>query len=243
MIRYLMLLCCALSISSRAQKLEIKPLTGNYYIYTTWQPLDGGDLYPANGMYVITSEGALLMDAPWDTTQLAPPADSIRARHGKEIIFCLATHFHADRTNGLEYYEKKGARCWSTARTLELCKKKGMPQAAHTFAGDTTFMIGGTAFQVFYPGAGHAPDNIVVWFPAQKILYGGCFIKSAENENIGHLGDADTKSWETAIQKVIGKYPNVRYVIPGHQGWGSTTSLQHTLEVVKKYNREHSVGR
>jgi hypothetical protein len=30
----------------------------------------------------------------------------------------------------------------------------------------------------FFPGAGHTRDNLAVWLPQQRVLFGGCFLKS-----------------------------------------------------------------
>ena len=38
--------------------------------------------------------------------------------------------------------------------------------------------MGQHAFQTYYGGQGHTPDNIVIWFDKEKILYGGCLVKS-----------------------------------------------------------------
>jgi metallo-beta-lactamase class B len=53
-----------------------------------------------------------------------------------------------------------------------------LPQ--YTFTHDTTFNIAGVTLQAYYPGAGHTRDNIVVWVPQDKVLFGGCLIKSLE---------------------------------------------------------------
>ena len=34
--------------------------------------------------------------------------------------------------------------------------------------------------EVFYPGPGHAPDNVVVWVGRERLLFGGCLLKDEE---------------------------------------------------------------
>jgi metallo-beta-lactamase class B len=65
-------------------KLNIKYLTENHYIFTTYSDLEG-TLFPANGMYVITEKGAIMIDTPWDTTQFQPLLDSIKQKHNSLI--------------------------------------------------------------------------------------------------------------------------------------------------------------
>ncbi len=75
------------------------------------------------------------------------------------------------------------------------------------------------------------------------MLYGGCFIKSAEANDLGYLGDADVKEWEKSIQKVQAKFKNPIYIIPGHDDWTNVESLKHTLKMVREYNTVHASGK
>ncbi len=216
------------------QGLTISGLTDNIFIYTTWQEVDGKP-YPANGMYAVTNEGVIMVDAPWDTMQVQPLLDSIQQRHNKKVILCIATHYHSDRTGGFNMLERNGVATWSSALTKLYCIKNNESVATHIFLNDTTFTLGDLTLITFYPGPAHAPDNIVVWFPAQKILYGGCMIKSTESGTLGNLADADVFSWPKSIHNIEKKYRKVNYVIPGHESWSSTNSIQHTLQMLKEY--------
>jgi metallo-beta-lactamase class B len=94
--------------------------------------------------------------------------------------------------------------------------------------------VGNYSFEAYYPGKGHAPDNIVVWVPQSKILYGGCFVKSTESSGLGNMSDANVQEWETSVQKVMKKYPSPAYIIPGHMSWQSKKSLTHTLKLIRE---------
>jgi metallo-beta-lactamase class B len=227
------LLLLLLSLNVKAQPLKITPLVNNFYVYTTWNDVDGKP-FPSNSLYLVTNDGVVLIDTPWDETQFQPLLDSIQKRHHKKAVLCIATHHHADRTAGLEYYKSKGIPTYTSQKTLEFCKKKHEKQAGSTFKKDTIFTVGGYKIQTYYPGKGHAPDNIVIWFEKEKILYGGCFVKSTESQGLGNLSDADRKAWPKSIQNVIKKFPEPQFIIPGHQDWTSTKSLQHTLNLLRQ---------
>jgi metallo-beta-lactamase class B len=216
-------------------KLDISHLTGDFYVYTTYVDYEGTP-FPSNSMYAVTPDGVVMFDTPWDTNQVEPLLDSIKARHGKEVIMCIATHFHDDRTGGFDVLKRNGIRTYSTRLTYELCRETNRPLAEFILAADTVFNIGGLEFATFFPGAGHAPDNIVIWLPASQILYGGCFIKSTEAGGLGNLSHADTKSWELATEKVMQKFSDAMYIIPGHQGWLDLGSLKYTYELLKEAN-------
>ena len=221
------------------QPLTITHLTGDLYVFTTSR-LYNGNLFPANGMYLVTSKGAVMIDAPWDTTQFQPLLDSIAIKHKKNVIMCIATHYHEDRTGGLAFLQQKGVKTYTTKKTDELSKKYNQRTAAFLMDKDTSFNIGSHLFEVYYAGEGHTADNIVVWFGKEKVLYGGCLVKSTEAASLGNLEDANTKAWVTTIQKLQNKFAHPAFIIPGHQGWTSNQSLIHTLALLKEYNTKNT---
>ena len=230
-----------LSLSSNAQKQErftISHLSGDYYVYTSSQEIDGKP-FPANGMFIITKPGIVTLDSPWDTTQANALIDSIERMNKMKVIACIATHFHDDRTGSLDILRRRGIKTYSSYQTYDLCKKRGVPMAEFYFKGDTTFTFGDFKMQTFYPGKGHSPDNIVIWLEEGKVLYGGCFIKSTESETLGNLSDADVPAWLVSIQNVKRSLPKPELVIPGHQGFSGDQCLDHTLQLVKKYLSEN----
>jgi metallo-beta-lactamase class B len=213
--------------------LSITHLTGNFYIYTTYG-LAGGAPFPANGLYVVTSKGVVVIDSPFDTTQFQPLLDSIKQRHHQPVVLCIATHFHNDRTAALDFFRSKGIATYTSRHTDALSRQHGMHRAQFVFDRDTTFTVGGYAFSTFFPGEGHTRDNIVLWFPRDRVLYAGCLVKSVEAADIGNIADANVQAYPQTIRKLQQRYPNAAYVIPGHQGWESVEAVPHTLELLRK---------
>ena len=222
---------------SKNSELPISHLTGDFYIYKTFHDYKGIQI-SANAMYLVTDKGVVMFDAPWDKEQFQPLLDSIKAKHNKEVIMYFATHSHEDRAGGIAFYKQKGIKTYTTKLTDEILKKNKEPRAGYIIPNDTVFNVGQYTFEVYYPGKGHAPDNIVVWFNKEKVLYGGCFIKSAEAKDLGYLGDADVKEWEKSIKKVQSKFKKPNYIITGHDDWKYSTSLQHTFKLVQESNAE-----
>ncbi|WP_294960519.1 subclass B1 metallo-beta-lactamase [uncultured Flavobacterium sp.] len=220
---------------SKNSPLPISHLTGDFYVYKTFHDYNG-TLISANAMYLVTDKGVVLFDAPWDKTQFQPLLDSIKAKHNKEVVMLFGTHSHEDRAGGFDFYRKKGIKTYSIKLTDDILKKKNEPRAELVIPNDTVFTVGQYKFEMYYPGKGHAPDNIVAWFGKDKILYGGCFVKSEEAKDLGYLGDADVKEWEKSIKKVQSKFKNPKYVIPGHDGGTTSKSIDHTLKLVRNYN-------
>jgi metallo-beta-lactamase class B len=213
--------------------LTISHVTGDFYVFTTYNYYKGNRI-PANGMYLVTNNGVIMIDSPWDTTQFQPLLDSIKVRHNKDVVICIATHFHEDRTGGLEYYSQQNIKTYTTLQTDELSSRRGMKRARFLIDKDTVINVGQYSFQTFYPGKGHAPDNIIIWFEKEKVLYGGCLIKSVEDNTLGNLSDASINDYATTIRNVQRKCKRPKYIITGHNDWTSTKSLKHTLKMAQK---------
>lgn len=222
--------------------LKISQLAGDFYVFTTYATYNGVKV-SANGTYLVTNEGVVIFDPPWDKTQTEPLLSHIKAKHNKDVIMSFSTHFHEDRTNGIELLKSKGVKTYTTTKTDELSRKKGFERAEFLLEKDTKFTVGQYKFQTFYPGEGHAPDNIVIWFPKEKILHGGCFVKSAEAGGIGNLSDANLGEWGNSIKKVQKKFKNPKYIIPGHDGWQSLDALNHTLKLIEESRAKEAKDR
>jgi glyoxylase-like metal-dependent hydrolase (beta-lactamase superfamily II) len=222
--------------NKQPHSLTISKLSGDYYVYTTYGTLDDGSRFPSNSLYVVTQKGVVMIDVPWDTTQTLPLLDSIEKKHHKKVIACISTHFHKDRTAGLDILKSKGVKTYATTQTLQFCKERNEQLAEYSITSDTTFNFGDHILQTYYPGKGHTSDNIVVWFHDAKILYGGCFVKSMESKDLGNLEDANPKEWAASINNVKTKFKNIAYIIPGHGSWRSKRLLDRTLSLVKAYN-------
>ncbi len=218
-------------------KLKISHLTGDFYIYSTYSTYEGSQI-PANGMYLLTNNGIILFDTPWDTTQFQPLLDSIKLKHNGSVTLCIATHWHSDRTDGLEYYKQQGIKTYTTLLTDKLSKENNKKRAEFLMTKDTIFNVGQYSFEVYYPGEGHTVDNIVVWFSKEKILYGGCLIKGAAAENLGYLGDANVAEYESTLKKVQRKYPDPKFIIVSHHDWNNINSLKHSIKMARKLKKK-----
>lgn len=220
-------------------KLKITPLTGDFYIYTTYNTYQESQV-PANGMYLVTNDGVVMFDTPWDTTQFQPLLDSIMIKHNKPVVLCIATHWHNDKTAGLEYYRQQGIKTYTTVLTDVFSKKNNHKRAEFLMKNDTVFNVGQYAFETYYPGEGHTADNIVIWFKKEKILYGGCLIKGADDENLGYLGDANVTAYATTLKNVQKKCRKPKYIIIAHSDWKNTNSLKHSIMMAKELRKKSS---
>lgn len=220
-------------------KLKITPLTGDFYIYTTYNVYKGNYI-PAHGMYLLTDKGVVLFDTPWDTTQFQPLLDSIKLKHKKSVSICIATHWHSDRTEGLEYYKKQGIKTYTTTLTDKFSRDNNKKRAEFLMTKDTVFNVGQYSFEVYYPGEGHTADNIIAWFDKEKVLYGGCLIKGASAENLGNLDDANIAEYETTLKRVQKKCSSPKHIVVSHHDWANINSLKNSIKLARKLKRKNT---
>jgi metallo-beta-lactamase class B len=236
----LFILCLLVSTVALGQKKPVKigitHLTKNFYVCVSYgYPPGDNEPFPANSLFAVTPKGIVLINTPWGDEQTQQLVDSVKKRFNKKIIFCVATHFHDDCVGGFDILKKQGAKTYASRQTYLLAKKEKNELPQYTFTSDSTFNIAGITLKTYYPGEGHTKDNIVVWLPQGRVLFGGCLVKSLDANTKGFTGDANLKQWPLSIKNVQGRFKNARYVIPGHQGWqGGLKQLSHTLHILNQ---------
>ena len=215
-----------------ALTLQISPIAEGFYVHTSFAML-GGHPYPSNGLVAETREGVVVIDTPWDTAQSVQLLEWIAAHLKEKVLRCIVTHAHADRIGGIEIFKRRGIRVLSTPLTAKRALERGFLEPEAVLPNDTLITWGNTSAECFFPGKGHTDDNIVVWFPGERILVGGCLVKSTSATGLGNVADADLSAWPATIRSVMKKFPNHRIVIPGHESWEDNNSLEHTLDLLR----------
>jgi catechol 2,3-dioxygenase-like lactoylglutathione lyase family enzyme len=80
-------------------------------------------------------------------------------------------------------------------------------------------------------------DNIVVWVPDQKVLFGGCLIKSAGARTMGYIGEADLDAWPATLATVEARFGDAAWIVPGHGSPGGVETLRHTAALIGQHRR------
>ena len=219
-------------------KLIVTPLNDRLYVHTTYGVYQNTSI-PSNGLIIRTSDGVVLVDTGWDTEKdtdntrqlLRWVADSLH----QPVRLCIVTHAHEDRVGGISELRKAGVRVVSTPLTAQKSVKLGYESPDGILSNDTTFIIGQEPIRCYFPGEGHTADNIVVWLPNQQILHGGCLVKSVAVFGMGNLADANLNAWAGSIRNLMKQFGTARIVVPGHEDWSDTRSLEHTLRLLEKH--------
>jgi len=236
----LFLLLVLLSRAAPADgNLDIKPLAPGVWLHTSWQTTATWGLVPSNGLIVREADHVVVIDTAWG----AAPSRALLAWIDRELQLpvtrLIVTHFHDDRLGGWEVFAERGTRIVASEQTLALAKVE--PTAAFDLyrLSPGEKLTNGT-LEILYPGPAHAPDNVVVWVPASRILAGGCAVRSAASGGLGNLSHASVADWAASIARVHAAYPDARLVLPGHGDAGGPELLDHTRELATAATRQKS---
>jgi metallo-beta-lactamase class B len=220
------------STTQLSSDVTVRQLAPNVWIHTSIQRYAGGVIVPSNGLIDETDHGSILIDTAWNDQQTQRICDWAATTLQNPVRLAIVTHAHNDRIGGVGFLLSKSIPVMGLKMTADIAKARKLIGPTSLFdlnAGETKQVEG---LELFYPGSGHAPDNIVVWLPSERILFGGCLIKSADAGNLGFVGDADLKHWPLAVNAVKDRYAAATIVVPGHGTPGDGKLLIHTLELL-----------
>jgi metallo-beta-lactamase class B len=216
--------------------VEVYPLAPGIWRHVTYTPMEGWGLVPANGLIVQDKEHAAMIDTPWTPEQTAILLDWVEKNLKAKVEVVVVGHHHVDCLGGLPEIRKRGIRSigLDMARELALAEKVEAPQ--ETFTNVYELKVGERKLELFYPGPGHTADNIVTWIADQKVLFGGCLVKSAYARTLGYTKEADLTAWPATLANLRSKYPNVKIIVPGHGDPGGWELVDNTLKLIKDRN-------
>ncbi len=136
----------------------------------------GGGLYmitdnQIQSMFLVYDRGVVVMDAPQSYAGKIPQA--IKEVAGdKRITHLIYSHSHADHIGGAKALGDVQVII-AQNETLRLLKRDADPNRplpTVTFADKYTLHVGGQVLELTYLGPGHAPGNIFIYAPKQRVL-------------------------------------------------------------------------
>ena len=178
--------------------------------------MTGGFMYPANGMIIDRPGGSLLVDTGWTPDQAEVLVTWAKKTLSNPIATAVGTHFHDDRIGGVEALRKHSIPTLAHPLTCSLAQKLGVPVPEPISEFSAPSYALNADCELFFPGAGHTRDNIIVWLPQQRVLFGGCFLKSSTSTGLGNIADAVVPDWAESLRRIHQKYPSREMIIPGH---------------------------
>jgi len=234
-----------------AAGLSALPLGEDAWVVTSDAP------WPANVLVVRMADGTIVLaDTPPTEKWTAALLDWIDRRFAPRALVAVNSHYHIDAAGGNRVLRERGIPIWGSALTAELVRSRaaGILEELRRSAKGTddeglfdqtdlvapdhlipdgiseTLELGAQRVEILDPGPAHSPDNVAVWFPDQRILFGGCMVKASTGA--GYLGDASLDHWPQALNTL--RALEATWIVPGHGRRFDPGVLDLTEEVVRK---------
>jgi metallo-beta-lactamase class B len=234
--------------------LQIQTISEDCYLIVHSYP------WPANALAVrIESNHWLIIDTPYSADAMKRFDAWLTNLEGKSLKYsAIITSYHIDNAGAVEFFLARDEEVFSTVYTAELLGSKAaislegiiswiidpeivnyyesfdfsQPTNFLTIPVDSSSELFQGRIEVYFPGAGHTEDNIVVYLAREKILFGGCMVLNAQKKSPGNTADADLNQWPVSLKRLLAKYLEAEIVIPGHGQPGSLNLIQHSIEVL-----------
>lgn len=221
--------------------VKISKIDDGVWLHTSFYTYPNGVKFPSNGLIIKEGASLTLIDTAWGELETVKLLHAIESQIQLPVTTALVTHAHSDRASGVDVLESKGVQVFSHPLTKQLTIEQGAPVPNRVInelkEAGSTFRLG--SFEVFFPGAGHAMDNLTVWLPKKQILFGGCAVRALGSQSTGNTAHGDIHSWLDVTQQLKDKYKDASIVVPGHGELGDFELLGHTEKLIQDNISRH----
>lgn len=214
------------------EELLVRRLAPGVYQHISFLETQDFGTVACNGMVYAKGGEAIVFDTPATAEGAEALLAWIKTDLNSKVTAVVINHFHVDCLGSLNIFHQAGISSYANAMTIELAsasEEEAIPQ--NKLVGD--MMVGGHPVINRYFGGGHTKDNIASYLPEERILFGGCMVKSI-GAGKGNLADADVAAWPETVSSIKSTYPNIKWVIPGHGNPGGPELLDYTVEMFRK---------
>jgi cyclase len=181
-----------------------------------------------NSVFLVGQDAILVVDTGFDIRAGENLLSAIRAVSKLPVKYIVNTHYHRDHqaANGLIGPQSEVlTTAFTRQRTLDFLKR---PPAGTDFRAATITITDAADIYVDdqrvhleHPGPGHTMGDLVVSFPAQKVMATGDLFL---NGSCPAMDRGSVLNWIHTIETMLGS-PAEKFV-PGHFGIGSRQDLQ-----------------
>ncbi|MCB0663905.1 MAG: subclass B1 metallo-beta-lactamase, partial [Saprospiraceae bacterium] len=211
--------------------LIVEQLSPSTFRHITYLQTNDFGKVACNGMLVINNKEALVFDTPSYDSVSIELIQFLEEKMDCKIAGVVVNHFHIDCLGGLKAFHDRKIPSYANHLTIELAAQEGYEIPEVGFDSLLVLKAGTIKVQNFYAGPAHTRDNIYSYVPAEKVLFGGCSVKSM-NAGKGNLADADINSWPSTMQIILDRHKDgLDIVIPGHGKTGGPELLNYTAKM------------
>ncbi len=190
---------------------------------------------------LVTDEGVILVDAKFEQDYEGIIAQ-VKTVTDKAVKYVINTHHHSDHSGGnTRFIEVAEIISHKNARANIEGKKQGnaspnMRPARITFTDETSVFLGGKEVRARYFGRGHTNGDVLVYFPAQRVLHTGDLMAGV-TPLIDYPGGGSIVEWSKTIDAAMAALEFDK-VIPGHGTVTNRAGLQTYRDNVIKMRTE-----
>lgn len=214
----------------KSNELTVTQIAENSFEHTSFLQTDDFGKVPCNGLIVRNSNEVIVFDTPTNNESSGALIKWIKETLHCKINAIIPTHFHDDCLGGLKAFDENDVPSYAYFKTIELAKEKGFAIPENSFRDSLVLKLGDENIVAKFFGEGHTKDNVVGYFPSEKIMFGGCLIKEL-GAGKGFLGDANVTDWPATVESVKKAYPDVKIIVPGHGQYGDKKLLDYTINL------------
>lgn len=214
------------------KNLFVTNITLNTWFWTAYKNPEGKP--PAiNGLLHLTDSMVIGVNIPWRPQQVDQLAkfclEKLQRRIGKVIL----TSFSPQRTQAMEAFKSHAVVFHGTLNNRTLSGLRNMPSPDQFFSKKQDIEIDGRLIQLYNIGPILAKDQVIVFFPDDKILYLGPLIKTPHAKLTG-LSKNTLDRWEKALHKSQRLYPGSEYIIPARGPIRDQRAIAQTYILIRK---------
>lgn len=186
----------------------------------------------SNAGFVITPKGVVVVDALGSPVLAKKLIQEIKKITPQKVVAVIVTHYHADHVYGLQEFKRVGAKIYAQNQGINYISSETAKQrliasridfapwvnsSTKLTGADTwidrsyTLNVGGTEFKISRVGPAHAPEDLMIHIPSERVLFAGDLVFRGR---IPFVGNADSKGWLNALDDIEKLNPSI--VIPGH---------------------------
>jgi metallo-beta-lactamase class B len=216
----------------KSKDLIVTQIAPNSFEHVSFLQTNDFGYVPCNGLIVRNSNEVIVFDTPTNNKSAEELIKWIQETLHCKINAIIPTHFHDDCLGGLKAFDESNIPSYAYVKTIELAKANNYAVPQNSFSDSLVLRVGKEYIVAKFFGEGHTKDNVVGYFPSEKVMFGGCLIKELDASK-GYLGDANLAEWSNTVEKVKQSYPQVKLIIPGHGAYGNQKLLDYTIRLFK----------
>jgi glyoxylase-like metal-dependent hydrolase (beta-lactamase superfamily II) len=204
--------------------------------------------FTSNAGFVLTRDGIVVFDTLGTPVLGQELLAAIRGLSRTPLRRVIVSHYHADHFYGLAAFKAEGAEIWahraalpylsSEAPKLRLEERRrslapwvdDKTQLLHAdrwLDGEEVFRLGGLTFRVFPVGPAHTLEDLAMLVEEERILFVGDLMFSGR---IPFVGDADSRGWIAAIDRIVKYEPRVMIGGHGNASYDAMADLKMTRD-------------